>query len=42
MPPYWCTAADAGLELLVLHGDYDESPYVPGIGPFVIAIFARR
>ena len=30
--------ADAGLEVVTLFGDYDESPYTPGASPFIIAV----
>jgi SAM-dependent methyltransferase len=31
-------AGDAGLEARELFGDYDESPYVPGQSPFMLAV----
>jgi SAM-dependent methyltransferase len=34
-------AAEAGLELQRLYGDYDESPYAPGASPFIIAVLRR-
>ncbi len=36
-------AADAaGLEAEALFGDYDRSPYVPGVSPFILAVLAPR
>ncbi len=34
-------AAEAGLEAQALFGDYDESPYVPGNSPFMLAVLGR-
>lgn len=34
-------ATGAGLESRALFGDYDESPYVPGRSPFMLAVFGR-
>lgn len=34
-------AAKAGLEARALFGNYDESPYVAGQGPFIIAVLGR-
>lgn len=34
-------AVEAGLEVQALFGDYDESPYVPGNSPFVLAVLRR-
>ena len=34
-------ATEAGLELRALFGDYDESPYVPGSSPFILAVLGR-
>ncbi len=34
-------AADAGLRAQALFGDYDESPYVAGTSPFIIAALCR-
>ncbi len=34
-------AAEAGLETRAVFGDYDESPYVPGTSPFIVAVFGR-
>ena len=34
-------AAEAGLDVETLFGDYDESPYTPGSSPFILAVFGR-
>jgi len=34
------TAREAGLDVQALFGDYDESPYVPGASPFIVAVLA--
>lgn len=35
-------AGNAGLDVDALFGDYDESPYAPGVSPVILAVLGRR